>query len=339
MLELDKQALPVNLSQVVEGSGESGSRGTRGGLAYGEASSGKGRIEPIKIAKGKRPDPIRTVLSAPTLPIATGNRVESMSADSPPASHDEFVFKPHLSHSGAGANRGVASGKLANASGLIVRDAVEKTQETLASSSVRTTYALQLPYPCTHSSSQHHQLESLEDQWMTLSSTYSLPPWDDLSMLSRPVALSSPVQPSVISRSNYSPSPPLSGATRFPLIDHSPKWSPPSCQQSPRQYLGSLNRHLSEPDMRSMAAQDPLYETQARHRRRRRRNSSSSFLPSPGSGSGSGTGSRRPSTAGSTASSGCRRGIFAESLQPTLGARTSLGSSSILLNDLPFFQV
>jgi len=49
----DKQTLSVNLSQVVEGSGESGSRGARHGMAYGEAPLGKGRIEPIKIAKGK----------------------------------------------------------------------------------------------------------------------------------------------------------------------------------------------------------------------------------------------------------------------------------------------
>lgn len=325
----DKLPLPVNLPQVVEGSGESGSLGARGGMAY-EASSGKERIEPIKIAKGKRPDPIRTVFDAPTLSMATGNRVDSMSAGSPPASHGESVSNPHLSHFGAVVNRGVASGELVSATGPIVHDAMENTQETLASSSVRTTYASQPPPLCTHSSSQHHQHESLEDPWLMLPSPYSLPDSFHLSELYRP-----------ISRFHYSPSPPNSGATRLPLIDHSPEWSPPSCQQSPRQYLGSLNRHLSEPNMRSMAAQDsfqppPLFETRGRHRRRRR-HSSSSFLPSPGSASGSG--GRRPSTAGSTASSGCQMGILREPYPlPALpGGHTSLGSSLILLNELPFF--
>jgi hypothetical protein len=89
----DEQVLPADFSQVVEGSGDSGSFGGKDedGMAYGEALSGKGHmthIESIKIAKGKWPDPIRTVLDAPTLPIATGNRAESMSADSPPTSRD-----------------------------------------------------------------------------------------------------------------------------------------------------------------------------------------------------------------------------------------------------------
>ena len=145
----DEQALPVNLSQVVEGSGESGSRGGWYGMTHGEASLGKGRTESVKIAKGKRPDPIRTVPDAPTLPIAIGNRVESMSADSLPASRDEFVSKPHLSHFGDVVNHGVASGEHANASCLTARDAIGETpsQENIVNSFVRTTHASRLPFP------------------------------------------------------------------------------------------------------------------------------------------------------------------------------------------------
>lgn len=155
----DKQTLPANLSQVVEGSGDSGSRGARHGMAYGEASSVKGRIGPIKIAKGKRPDQIRTTVldDAPTLPIAAGNRVESMSTDGPSARKDEFVSKPHLSHIGTVVNRGVALDEHASARGLIVRDAVEKTQVALVNSFVRTIYSSRRPLSlyCTHHSTSH----------------------------------------------------------------------------------------------------------------------------------------------------------------------------------------
>ena len=114
--------------------------------------------------------------------------------------------------------------------------------------------------------------------------------------------------------------------------------------------MGSLNWRLSEPNMRSMAAEDPLHSplsnaTKARHQQRQRRHSSSSVLPSRSSASDSAE--RRPRTAGSTASDDWESegDILAESLQgkltltATQGACTSLGSSLTLLNKIPFFQI
>jgi len=137
--------------------------------------------------------------------------------------------------------------------------------------------------------------------------------------------------------------------TCSPPFDHTPGGSPSSCQQSfySRQHLGSLNRGRSESSKRSMAAQGALHgplsnaTTKARHPRRR--HSLGSVLPSPSSASDSAD--RRPSTADSTASSGWESQVdtLAElfegkmTVTSTQGGHTSLTSSSILLNELPFF--
>jgi len=145
--------------------------------------------------------------------------------------------------------------------------------------------------------------------------------------------------------------PTLNDTTSSPPFDHTPGGSPASCQQPvySRQHLGSLNRGRSESNKRSMAAQGPLHgplsnaTTKARHPRRR--HSLDSVLPSPSSASDSAD--RRPSTTGSTASSGWESQVdtLAElfegkmTVTSTQGGRTSLRSSSILLNYSPSHTV
>ena len=185
--------------------------------------------------------------------------------------------------------------------------------------------------------------------------------------------VSQPPDPSstTASRSTYSPSHPVS--TIAPLPDpsrharfhHTPTGSPSPRHQSfssqhHHHHPGSLNRHVSEPNIRSVAIQPASHyslssATEARYqqqqRRRRQQQHRQSFqhsvtpvLPSPTSASFSAD--RRPSTAGSASSGWEPRGDFAEpplqgvtSVTPTQGAYAyaSLLSASILLNGLPFF--
>ena len=141
--------------------------------------------------------------------------------------------------------------------------------------------------------------------------------------------------------------PTLNNTTRSPLFDHAPG-SPSSRHQSShsQQFPVSLNRHLSEPNIRSMAAHDLLHDplsnaTKGSHQQRRQGNGS----VSPSSSSASDSAERRPSSAGPTASSSWESqvDILADSLQgkmtmtSTQGGCISLGSSSILVNELPFF--
>ena len=155
------------------------------------------------------------------------------------------------------------------------------------------------------------------------------------------------------------PSPPIAMKDLFRSVsaDASPP-SPSTYHQSfsSQQHPSSLNRHLSEPNIRSAAAQPPphyslsnapetRYQQQQRLPQHRHsfQHSVTPVLPSPSSASVSAD--RRPSTAGSAASSGWES-IRAEPLQgitaatPTQGAHAaSWGFSSILLNELPFFQI
>ena len=158
--------------------------------------------------------------------------------------------------------------------------------------------------------------------------------------------VSQPVDVSSIPKSTYSPShgvsstTPLNDPTRHARFHHAPGGSPSARHQSlfaPQQHPASLNRHLSEPNIRSAAAQPaphhPLAETRY-HQQQRRQQHRQSFqhsvtpaIPSPSSASFSV--GRRPSTASSAASSGWEpRG--AETLQeasmtPTHGACASIG--------------
>jgi len=193
------------------------------------------------------------------------------------------------------------------------------------------------PHFSMYSSSQDQRDESLVDSWLPstagASADVSHPP-DTLPA------------PSAVSKSNYSPShgvisasaTSLNDPTHHPRFHHTPGGSPSARHQSlsSQQYAGTLNRHLSEPNIRSMAAHPPPHypssnaaevRYQQQQRRPQHRQSFQHVLPSPGSGSISAE--RRPSTASSAASSGWEsRG---ESLQgmtavtPTQGAHASLG--------------
>jgi hypothetical protein len=135
---------------------------------------------------------------------------------------------------------------------------------------------------------------------------------------------------------------PLNDPTRHPRFVHTPGGSPSARHQSfpSQQHPTSLNRHLSEPNIRSVAAQPaPHYplsnpaETryQQQHRRPQHRqsfqHSVTPAIPSPSSASFSAD--RRPSTAGSAASSGWelepRGDIRAEPLQEVTGVTPSHG--------------
>jgi hypothetical protein len=153
-------------------------------------------------------------------------------------------------------------------------------------------------HPPMYSSSSHDQHEqSLVDPWLPSSAGAS-------ADVSHPADISS-----TLPKSTYSP--PIND----PRFHHSPGGSPsprhpsfPSQQQHP----GSLNRHLSEPNIRSVAAQPashhPLSETRYQPRRQQHRqsfqHSVTPAIPSPSSAAASFSADRRPSTAGSAASSG-----------------------------------
>jgi hypothetical protein len=183
-------------------------------------------------------------------------------------------------------------------------------------------------------SSLHDQREeSLVDPW---------PP----SAASASADVSQPADVSSISKSTYSPShavsstTPLNDPTRHARFHHTPGGSPSARHESipSQQHPASLNRHLSEPNIRSVAAQPaphhPLTDTRYHYQQRRHQHRQSfqhsvtPAMPSPSSASFSA--GRRPSTASSGASSGWEsRG--AETLQdvtsvtPTHGAYASIG--------------
>lgn len=204
------------------------------------------------------------------------------------------------------------------------------------------------PHFSMDSSSQDHRDQSLVDPW--------LPPTAGASTdVSHPVADASalPAQ-SDVSKPNYSPShtvvsasaTSLNDPTRHPRFHHTTSGSPPTRHQSfsSQQYPGSLNRHISEPNIRSLAAHPPPHypasnATEVRYQQQQRRphhrqsfhqQGTTPLLHSPGLASVSAE--RRPSTAGSAASSGweSRGDVHAESLQgmtvvtPTQGAHASL---------------
>jgi hypothetical protein len=209
--------------------------------------------------------------------------------------------------------------------------------EEVLSNYVHTTLPSQHPYSM-YSSSQDQRDESLVDSWLPPSAGAGAPadvphPADASSAL---------VAQSAVSRSTYSPPHPVSAGTplndpaRHARLLHTPGGSPSPRHQSfpSQQHPVSLNRHVSEPNIRSVAAQPathyPLSNvTEARYQQQpRRQPHRQSFvgplIHSPSSGSFSAE--RRPSTAGSAASSGWDprelHGVTA--VTPTQGAHASL---------------
>ena len=147
-----------------------------------------------------------------------------------------------------------------------------------------------------YSSSLHDQREEVE-------------PW-----LPSPAGASPDDVSSTLSKSTYSPSNPLNDPSRHPRFVHTPGGSPSARHQSfPSQQ--SLNRHVSEPNIRVAAQPAPHYpssnpttETRYQQQQQRRPQHRQSFqhsvtpaIPSPSSASFSVD--RRPSTASSVASS------------------------------------
>ena len=213
---------------------------------------------------------------------------------------------------------------------------------------VHTTFPSQPPFSM-YSSSQDQRDESLVD-----------PPWlpsvagPSAADVSHPADPSSALAPSTaVPKSTYSPSHTVVSTATTAFNDpsrhsrflHTPGGSPSPRHQSfssQQQHPGSLNRHLSEPNIRSAAAQPPphyslsnapetRYQQQPLPQHRHSfQHSATPVLPSPSSASVSAD--RRPSTAGSAASSGWES-IRAEPLQgitaatPTQGAHASWGSS------------
>ena len=192
--------------------------------------------------------------------------------------------------------------------------------EEVLSNYVHTT----LPPFSMYSSSLHDQREreeSLLDPW--LPNTAAGPSADVSSTLSKPTH-THPIDP-----------------TRFV---HTPGGSPSPRHQSipSHQHPTSLNRHLSEPNIRSVAAQPaPHYPlsnpTETRYHQQHRRpqhrrsfqHSVTPAIPSPSSASFSAD--RRPSTAGSAASSGWElepRGDIQEvtGVTPSHGVYASIGT-------------
>jgi hypothetical protein len=165
-------------------------------------------------------------------------------------------------------------------------------------------------HPTMYSSSSHDQREpSLVDPW--LPSTAG--PSADVS-LAHPADV----------KSSYSP--PIND----PRFHHSPGGTPSPRHPSfpPQQHPGPPNRHLSEPDIRSVAAQpaphhplsDSRYQQQRRHLHRQSfQHSVTPAIPSPSSASFSAD--RRPSTADSAASSG-----WGETLQEVTGVTAGHGA-------------
>ena len=153
---------------------------------------------------------------------------------------------------------------------------------------------------------------------------------------------------SSIPKSTYSPSShpvssaaPLNDPTRHARFVHTPGGSP-SARHQPYPSQQQLNRHFSEPNIRSVAAQPaphhPLTETRYHHQQRRQQHRQSfqhsvtPAIPSPSSASFSAE--RRPSTASSAASSGWepRGDIRTESLQDVASLHGAFASIGILVD-------
>ena len=213
------------------------------------------------------------------------------------------------------------------------------TSEGILSNYVHTTFFPSQPHLSTYSSSQDQRDEPLVDPW--------LPSTADVQ---HPADASSALPaPSAVSKSNHSPShtvisasaTSLSDPTRHSRFHHTPGESPSPRHQSfsSQHYPGSLNRHLSEPNIRSVAAHPPPHyppsnAAEVRYQQQQRRpHHRQSFQHGATPGSASVSADRRPSTASSAASSGweSRGDVHAESLQgmtavtPTQGAHASLG--------------
>jgi len=178
--------------------------------------------------------------------------------------------------------------------------------------------------PMYSSSSLHdHRDHSLLDPWLP----------------SPPLPSPDVSQPTEIeSKSTCSPSAnPLSHPTHTRFV-HTPGGGSPSARHqsfSAQQHPTSLNRHISEPNIRSAAAQPAPHYPETRYQQQQRRpqhrqsfqHSVTPAIPSPSSASFSVD--RRPSTAGSAASSGWelepRGEIRAEPLQEVTAVTTSHG--------------
>ena len=206
--------------------------------------------------------------------------------------------------------------------------------EEVLSNYVHTTLPSQPPFSMYSSSLHDQREESLVDPW---------PPSAGASAdVSQPTQISSTLSKSTPSHHHaVSSNTPLNDPTRHPRFVHTPGGSPSARHQSfpPHQHT-SLNRPVSEPNIRSAAAQPaphyPLSNPTETHYQQQRRRSQhrQSFqhsvtpaLPSPSSASFSAD--PRPSTAGSAASSGWelepRGDIRAEPLQEVTGVTPSHG--------------
>src|SRR6266436_1686093 len=206
--------------------------------------------------------------------------------------------------------------------------------EEVLSNYVHTTLPSQ-PTFSMYSSLLDQREESLVDPWLPNTA-------GDPADVSQPADISSTYSPSHAVTSTT----PLNDPMRHPRFVHTPGGSPSARHQSfpPHQHPASLNRHVSEPNIRSVAAQpaphyplsnpkEPRYQHQQRWPQHRQsfQHSVTPAIPSPSSASFSAD--RRPSTAGSVASSGweSRGDISAEPLRevtvvtPSHGVYASIG--------------
>ena len=202
-----------------------------------------------------------------------------------------------------------------------------------------------------YSSSQDQRDSSLVEPWLPAPASAGVSQAADPSL---------PAASNTISRPTYSPphsassSTPLDDPTRHTRFLHTASGSSSARQSFSHQPPVSLSRHLSEPNIRAVAAQSghnyPLPTvTEQRYQQQERRQHQSfqhGVLPSPSSASFSVD--HRPSTAGSATSSGWeRRDVRAEPIQegtavnPAQGTHTSLccdprrSSMNVPLSDLP----
>jgi hypothetical protein len=204
------------------------------------------------------------------------------------------------------------------------------SEEVLSTNYVHTTLPSQPPFSMYSSSLHDQREESLVDPWLP-SAGASADVSQPSSTQSKPTY--SPSHHAVSSNTS------LNNPTRHPRFVDTPGGSPSARHQSfPSHQHTSLNRPVSEPNIRSVAAQPaphyPLSETHYQQQRRRSQHRQSfqhsvtPAIPSPSSASFSAD--RRPSTAGSAASSSWelepRGDIRAEPLQEATGVTPSHGA-------------
>jgi hypothetical protein len=158
-----------------------------------------------------------------------------------------------------------------------------------------------------------------------------LPPPMPSPPTSRPFSPDLPIRPSSTTH--------LNDSTHHARFLHTPGGSPSARHQSlpPQQHAASLNRRRSEPDIRSVAAQPAphhpiskatrMHYQQRQWRQQHRQSFDSVTPPSPAD--------RRPSTAGSAASSGGepRGDIRTESLQDVTAVAPTQGLPPITIGD------